>query len=289
MKRKNNGSGFTLVELLVVISIIALLLAVLIPALSRARDLGQRIVCLSNMRSCITAWSAYSAANNGLLVGGIVGVKGTTTDPTLTQYWYSWVEIPQDAAGNYTGGTPDASFTYQDASMEDEIRGIKNGLLYNYTKDEKVYHCASDPRASTGEAWRSFTIVAGMNTDYPSYNRGNFVKNAKKINEIKTPSNKYVFVENRDSRGWNMGFWDIAANSRAKTQWWNVVAGWHKKCSDWGMADGHVETQQWRDKRTIQICTETDYAKQVGLRASCSVNNSDLFWIVDRRMNSWQR
>lgn len=56
--------GFTLVELLVVISIIALLLAVLIPALNKARELGRRIVCMNILKTLGTANVVYSNQNN---------------------------------------------------------------------------------------------------------------------------------------------------------------------------------------------------------------------------------
>jgi prepilin-type N-terminal cleavage/methylation domain-containing protein/prepilin-type processing-associated H-X9-DG protein len=287
MNTKNKYSGFTLVELLVVIAIIALLLSILMPALAKVRDQGQRVVCAANLRTSITAWVAYSTDNKDCLVGGFAGVRDTTTDPQLSVYWHAWVEIPHDEQGNWTGGAPNASFTFTDASMEDEIRGIKTGLLYKYIGDVKPYHCASDPRSRSKEAWRSYTIAAGMNIDSPTYNNSYWVNNANKMNQIKSPSQKYIFVENRDARGWNMGFWDILASTRARAQWWNVVAGWHKKSSNWSFADGHVETQIWRDKRTVDICTELDYAAQIGMRPRCSVKNNDLLWIVDRRMNKW--
>ena len=59
-----NNKGFTLVELLVVISIIALLMAVLLPALGRARDQARMIVCKSNLRSYGLAGTMYLQANN---------------------------------------------------------------------------------------------------------------------------------------------------------------------------------------------------------------------------------
>ena len=60
MKKVHNKKGFTLVELLVVISIIAILLAVLIPSLNKARELARRIVCASNAKNTFLAMSSYA-------------------------------------------------------------------------------------------------------------------------------------------------------------------------------------------------------------------------------------
>ncbi len=289
MNKKSSPAGFTLVELLVVISIIALLMGILVSTLSRARALAQCVVCMANLRTLITAWSAYSVNNQERLVGGMPGVRGTTTtlDPRLSWSWYAWVEIPKNELGTYTGGYPTPVMSFTDASMEDELRGIKSGLLYKYTGDIKPYNCASDPRNGSKEAWRSYTIAAGMNIDSPKTNSDSWVDQATNMSQITTPSQKYVFVENLDPRGWNWGYWDIYAPSGTGAVWWNVVAGWHKTKSNWAFADGHAETRKWRDKRTIDICTELNYAKQTKMRAACSVNNKDLRWIVDRRMNKW--
>ena len=57
--------GFTLVELLVVIGIIALLISILMPALSKARKQAAGAACLSNMRQLAVGWVAYAQANRG--------------------------------------------------------------------------------------------------------------------------------------------------------------------------------------------------------------------------------
>ena len=62
--------AFTLVELLVVIAIIAMLMAILLPAMTKAREQGKRIVCLSNLRQLTIAWTAYAQMNNEKLVNG---------------------------------------------------------------------------------------------------------------------------------------------------------------------------------------------------------------------------
>src|SRR5258708_33530929 len=64
-RRAEWGAGFTLVELLVVIGIIALLVAMLLAALNRARESARRIVCLSNVKQLTTGWLLYAQANRG--------------------------------------------------------------------------------------------------------------------------------------------------------------------------------------------------------------------------------
>lgn len=66
--RRQAWRAFTLVELLVVIGIIALLVAILLPALSRARDSANTVKCLSNMRSIVQGCLAYSADNKGFTI-----------------------------------------------------------------------------------------------------------------------------------------------------------------------------------------------------------------------------
>ena len=88
--------AFTLIELLVVIAIIATLLAVLLPALGRARDNGRSVVCLSNLRSCAAIISAYADDAKGL--GPALGVPYATVP--------NWRLIVQSGAGlsGTTGG-----------------------------------------------------------------------------------------------------------------------------------------------------------------------------------------
>src|SRR5688572_20699147 len=73
MKRPRQSSvgqaGFTLVELLVVIGIIAVLIAILLPALNRAREAGRRVKCLSNMRQLSQAVLMFTAENKGKMPG----------------------------------------------------------------------------------------------------------------------------------------------------------------------------------------------------------------------------
>lgn len=104
---RRSSRAFTLVELLVVIGIIALLIAMLLPALNRAREHSQRVACASQMRQIVTAWIMYANENHGHLV------------PCSTNA-SAWVN-----SGN----------------TEQSITG---GLLFKHVNEVRVFHCPSD-------------------------------------------------------------------------------------------------------------------------------------------------
>ena len=85
-RRIRVGSGFTLVELMVVIGIIAVLVGILLPALSKARQQAQTTKCLSNLRSIGHGILMYASENNGFLVPGWVADGDDDQKPGLDNY-----------------------------------------------------------------------------------------------------------------------------------------------------------------------------------------------------------
>ena len=109
--------AFTLIELLVVIAIIALLLAVLIPALSAAKKLASGAACLGNQRSLSIAWVMYADDNDGLVM-----CNGACYDTSADKS--PWVHRPKDIAGNNLPSPATANIT-----MADRYRGLMAGTM----------------------------------------------------------------------------------------------------------------------------------------------------------------
>ena len=160
--------GFTLVELLVVIGIIALLVSILMPALTRARDHANRAKCLANIRQLSNAWYMYANENKGKIVGA-------ETNPGC---WVDW------------GPQADT---------------ITKGELYRYLNNTAVYRCPSDfvertdPGADSTFRHRSYSINGYLNGNWSTYPR------VTKLGTIKRSSEIMMFIEELDYRGWNMG------------------------------------------------------------------------------------
>jgi prepilin-type N-terminal cleavage/methylation domain-containing protein/prepilin-type processing-associated H-X9-DG protein len=117
-KMLKNQKGFTLVELLVVISIIAILLAVLVPAMNKAREQARTIVCATNLKNYAPAIMMYAEDNNGKL-------------PFSFSWLYSMKTI-QDA--NKTGKCPEGCRWHYDKDEPD-------GTLWPYLKSKDVHMC----------------------------------------------------------------------------------------------------------------------------------------------------
>ena len=251
MKRQNK-KGFTLLELLVVIAIIALLMSVLLPALSIAKKKAQSIVCLANLNGLSKCWVLYADDNNDQVVGSFTGSTGGP--------WYSWTHAPQTDAGAITGGA---------STVNEKINGIKKGLLFPYVEAVDSYHCPGDKRflkprkLGTGGmgGYRSYSIVGGLRGvgSGPDYIDSTWwhIQAHTKVTTIKSPGNKFAFVEEMDGRGYNNGSWVI--DPTTPDSWVDPISIWHGDSSTFGFADGHGERYKWHQEEVIQMAEDQKF------------------------------
>jgi prepilin-type N-terminal cleavage/methylation domain-containing protein len=143
--RSASEDGFTLVELLVVIAIIALLMAILLPALNRAREMGKRAVCLSQIKQLGVAWYLYCDDDQEKVPVGDVYYAWTfpTTIGGPQLSWHEWPHtwphaMPPTVATNYSAAYPDPC---PGCTQADWQHAIAEGTLWRYVKDYKVYKC----------------------------------------------------------------------------------------------------------------------------------------------------
>ena len=228
---KRDKQGFTLVELLVVISIIALLVSILMPALAKARQQAQAVVCMSNTRQLALGWMMYTDDNDGRIMSASDGNENP------------WCNKPVDINGDAL------SLTSGVVTDEDEIRGIQNGALYEYCSADEAYHCPgslSHKGADGGRVFVSYGMPACLNAWYSA------ATTIKKVSQIKSASEKYIFVETSEiGRNWNIGHhWvlgtpEISNNAQGLVQWWGPLSVNHDNGSILTFADGHSVRHIW--------------------------------------------
>jgi prepilin-type N-terminal cleavage/methylation domain-containing protein/prepilin-type processing-associated H-X9-DG protein len=257
--------GFTLIELLVVIAIIAILAAMLLPALGKAKLKATMAVCHSNQKQLGLAWAMYAGDNQDAMLP------------------YNNNGVSYNGGGFYVA-TGLAAGTSTDAAERQTVLQLKVSPLFPYANNAGVYHCPGDLRyrklqVGSGWAYASYSRADGMN-GYGWTGQIPF----KKLGQVKPPTQAMVFIEEADPRGYNDGTWVMQESS-----WVDPFAIFHGVVSTFSFADGHVESHRWRDAGTIKAATDSANGKSSFYWPGGNKSNPDFVWAWDNyRFDSWK-
>jgi prepilin-type N-terminal cleavage/methylation domain-containing protein/prepilin-type processing-associated H-X9-DG protein len=254
-------SGFTLIELLVVIAIIAILAAMLLPALAKAKQKAQGISCVNNLKQLTLAWTMYNGDNqDNLPRNDFIGSSTFITS------------IPTPVS-SFNPGT-NVSWVYGNVMLPPaDPQLLEQGLIYPYVKSIAVYKCPADthpPVVSTlgvsSPTLRSMSMNVWMNPVYDVANNSPTPGHVfRKQSDISHSTEVWVFIDENPNTIDDGQF----LNRLYPDKWDNCPASYHNKAGGMSFADGHCQIKRWYDNNMINA-----KGSGVAFQAGCG----DLAW-----------
>ena len=237
----NKRKAFTLIELLVVIAIIAVLMAILMPALKRAKEQGQRAVCIGNMKQLSLGWILYCDDNNDKIVNGApLGTEGRA-DPGTGNHSNEIPWIGRAFSGQYQAGVQLTERMQTDA--------VKAGAMWPYVKELDLYRCPSGYRGEM-VTYAAFDGVNGLSRNGTTAKPWIWLK--KRTDIRGSHALRMVYID----EGWVTP--DSFAVHYDNEAWWDDPTVRHGDGTNFAFADGHAEYHKWKGIDTIKFGREQD-------------------------------
>jgi prepilin-type N-terminal cleavage/methylation domain-containing protein/prepilin-type processing-associated H-X9-DG protein len=271
--RKDYKAGFTLIELLVVIAIIAILAAILLPALSAAKVRAQAAACMSNQKQLDLAWIMYYGDfNDNLAINSDPHVNNTT----VFKGGQSWITGSLD----WSIGQYNTNITY--------LIDDKHSLLGSYLgRSAKVFECPAAnfvSPAERGMGWDHRSRSCAMNGavgDGDKYGQPGKPFGwtswyfAKKSNDFHTPgpSDVWVFSDEHPDSIDDALLYDANYPVNSFTE---LPGSQHGGACGVAFADGHAEIHKWQGP----VADRPKVTYTVVQRVSCAINDPDMLWLA---------
>lgn len=271
--------GFTLIELLVVIAIIAILAALLLPALSYAKQQAQGVKCMSNMRQLTYGFLQYTADFNGYFP--VNDESLTAASDANGNAVLAWVEGWLD----YNGAPDDTNTTLLSAAT--------NSMVGPYIKSPGVFRCPADPSCNYGSSgtprvrsvsmnqaigpnqYGTITPPSGTPQGYwlPSSTYNVFLKES----DVRAPANIWLLLDEHPDSINDAAFAFQMPSNPKSTEWIDVPAKYHANACGFTFLDGHAVIHKWQSPQAIPNVTFTQMSPNVA--RGYVIGDTDILWV----------